>query len=124
MAFNEPHGPQSLGANRPLRGECQYTSEGILAPREPRLDLPEEAAEQSGPRGEVLTRPRLRCFLLRGDGARKWGESTVVAVTLEEDGVRALWDSVGGTVAAPASSFSSPSLDFVSTVAHFSPPIA
>lgn len=48
----------------------------------------------------------------------------MVAVTLEEDGVRALWDSVGGTVAAPASSFSSSSLDFVSTVAHFPPPIA
>lgn len=45
----------------------------------------------------------------------------MVAVTLEEDGVPALWGSVGGTV-APAFLFSSPSLDFVSTVAHFSPP--
>lgn len=46
----------------------------------------------------------------------------MVAVTLEEDAVPALWGSVGGTVAAPAFLFSSPSLDFVSTVAHFPPP--
>lgn len=31
---------KSLGANPPLRGECQSSSEGILAPRKPRLDLP------------------------------------------------------------------------------------
>ena len=81
--------PQSLGANPPLRGERRSPSEGILAPRECGWTFPRQQPSSQAGKGGVQIRPRLKCFLLRGDSAREWGQRrTVVVVTLEKDGLR------------------------------------